>query len=122
MSRAGSPVRRSAPGVWIGFTLCWIGAGGSSQVSAPDQTSLDRGGLCFVIDPIDGTSEFAAGRSGFAICVALFDDGSPAGAMLDLPAQDRRFSCVVGGGTFLNGRRVHLSGVDRLSDATLAIS
>jgi hypothetical protein len=45
-----------------------------------------------------------------------------AGAALDLPAHDRRLTCVVGEGTFLNGTRTEMSEVDGLTDAVLAIS
>jgi myo-inositol-1(or 4)-monophosphatase len=93
-----------------------------SEESAPDEAALDRQGDCFVIDPIDGTEELANGRPGYAISVALFHDGRPTAAVLDLPAHDQRFTCVVGSGAFLNGRPVTLSNVHRLNEAVLAVS
>jgi myo-inositol-1(or 4)-monophosphatase len=93
-----------------------------SEESEPDEAVLDRPGDCFIIDPIDGTEELASGRPGYAISVAMFHDGKPAAAVLDLPAHEQRFTCVVGSGTFLNGRPVALSNVRRLEEAVLAVS
>jgi myo-inositol-1(or 4)-monophosphatase len=93
-----------------------------SEESMPDVSALTRGGPCFVIDPIDGSAELAAGRPGFAISIAVFDDRAPVSAVLDLPAHDQRFACVAGHGAFLNGRRVAAKPIDRLSDAVLAVS
>jgi myo-inositol-1(or 4)-monophosphatase len=98
------------------------GAAIVSEESAPDEAALDRPGDCFVIDPIDGTEELANGRPGYAISVAMFHDGMPAAAVLDLPALDQRFTCAVGGGAFLNGSPVALSKVRRLDEAVLAVS
>jgi myo-inositol-1(or 4)-monophosphatase len=93
-----------------------------SEESQPDEAALDRPGDCFVIDPIDGTEELANGRPGYAISVALFHDGAPAAAVLDLPAHDQRFTCAVGNGAFLNGRPAVLSKTNQLDEAILAVS
>src|SRR5689334_19974108 len=45
-----------------------------SEESNPDPSALDAA-TCFVIDPIDGTRELAAGRPGFAISIALLRHG-----------------------------------------------
>lgn len=92
-----------------------------SEESSPDPNALKEY-LCAVIDPIDGTEELVAGRTGFAISVAFFCAGQPAAAFLDLPANDRRFECQAGGDVRLNGAPVALSRVDRLNEARLAVS
>ena len=92
-----------------------------SEESNPDPSVL-AADTCFVIDPIDGTKEFAAGRRGFAISVALFKNGAPAAAVLDLPAHDRRFHAARGSGAYLNGERVTLSPVEDVARARLAVS
>ncbi|HZD68202.1 MAG TPA: inositol monophosphatase family protein [Actinomycetes bacterium] len=60
-------------------------------------------GLCFVIDPIDGTKELLAGRSGFATSVAVLSGGVPRLGVVDFPARDQRFVCLPGNGVELNG-------------------
>jgi myo-inositol-1(or 4)-monophosphatase len=97
------------------------GAAILSEESSPEPHALAEP-ICAVIDPIDGTDEFVAGRSGFAISVAFFQYGQPVAAFLDLPAQARRFHGTTGGGVRLNGATVTLSEVDRLSEARLAVS
>src|SRR3954451_15149328 len=44
------------------------------EESNPDPSAVEQD-TCFVIDPIDGTEEFAAGRMGFGISIALFESG-----------------------------------------------
>ena len=92
-----------------------------SEESNPDPSAL-ASDTCFVIDPIDGTNELAAGRPGFAISIALFKNGRPTAALLDLPAHDRRFHCAAGGGSYLNGKIVKLSPIKSLRHARLAVS
>jgi myo-inositol-1(or 4)-monophosphatase len=77
---------------------------------------------CYVIDPIDGTDQLAAGEYGYAISVALFRAGQPAAAVVDMPALDRRFDCGPELPTALNGRKVTLHDVQDLKDARLAVS
>src|SRR4051794_38859414 len=92
-----------------------------SEESNPDPSALEQD-TCFVIDPIDGTEEFAAGRPGFGISIALFNRGRPTAGMLDMPAHDWRFESAVGGGASLNGRGIRLSPVGALAEARLAVS
>lgn len=93
-----------------------------SEETESDPAALRRD-VCFVIDPIDGTNELIAGRGDYAISVAVFVNGEPAAAVLDLPARDQRFSCHAGRGTFVNGRPITLPArVSRLAQARLAVS
>lgn len=92
-----------------------------SEESNPDPSALTHD-TCAVIDPIDGTDELLAGRPGFAISIAFFRNGRPVAAALDLPAQNRRFVCLAGAGTLLNGIPVALSDVANLREARLAVS
>src|SRR3954470_18851755 len=71
-----------------------------SEESNPDPSALEQD-TCFVIDPIDGTRELAEGRPGFAISIALFRNGQPNAAVLDLPAYDQRFRGAVGDGSYV---------------------
>jgi myo-inositol-1(or 4)-monophosphatase len=92
-----------------------------SEESNPDPSALEQD-TCFVIDPIDGTEEFAAGRPGFGISIALFERGRPAAAVLDMPAHDWRFESGARTGARLNGKSIRLSHVDALEEARLAVS
>jgi myo-inositol-1(or 4)-monophosphatase len=92
-----------------------------SEESNPDPSALEQD-TCFVIDPIDGTEEFAAGRQGFGISIALPERDRPKAALLDMPAHDWRFECSVGAGGSLNGNGIRLSEVGALAEARLAAS
>src|SRR3954470_24355147 len=92
-----------------------------SEESNPDPSALEQD-TCFVIDPIDGTEEFAAGRPGFGISIGVFSRGRPAAAVLDMPAYDRRFESAAGAGATLNGKGIRLSWVGALAKARLAVS
>jgi fructose-1,6-bisphosphatase/inositol monophosphatase family enzyme len=66
---------------------------------------LDRG-VRWLIDPLDGTMNFAEGKRPFAIMIALLADGEPqAGWILD-PVTGRMCHAVKGGGAFVDGERV----------------
>ena len=79
---------------------------GEEAVSA-DPSVLDGigQGVAWIVDPIDGTANFAAGETPFGIMVALAIDGvSEAGWLYD-PVADRLCSAIRGQGAFINGAR-----------------
>ena len=74
-----------------------------------------RRGWAFIVDPIDGTTNFVRGLQQSAVSVALALDGVVEyGVVLD-PYKDELFSARRGGGAFLNGRPIRVSG-RRLSE------
>ena len=66
---------------------------------------LDREYL-WVLDPIDGTKQFAAGLADFGSLIALCRNGDPIIGIIDLPHLDRRCLGVAGRPTTLNGEPV----------------
>jgi fructose-1,6-bisphosphatase/inositol monophosphatase family enzyme len=69
-----------------------------------------KSGAAWIIDPIDGTNNFASGKPPFAIMVALVANGvAQAGWMLD-PITGRMCHAVRGDGAFINGERVFARG------------
>lgn len=60
----------------------------------------------WVIDPIDGTSNFAAGLPTFGIMIGLLDKNIPVAGGIVLPALDELYVAQEGKGTTLNGRKV----------------
>lgn len=66
-------------------------------------------GYTFIIDPIDGTTNFMLGRRESCISVGLVKGGKPLyGAVYD-PYEDRFYSAYSGMGAYCNGRRVYVS-------------
>ena len=66
--------------------------------------------LCWIIDPLDGTNNFAAGKPPFGIIVALAERGETISGWIYDPLTDRCCYARRGGGAFVNGERVHSVG------------
>lgn len=76
-------------------------------------------GYCFVLDPIDGTSNFIYEYRPSVVSIGLLKDGKPHMAVVYNPYDDMLFTATAGQGTYLNGERIMSSDVP-LSD-TLAV-
>ncbi|MBP5554377.1 MAG: inositol monophosphatase [Lachnospiraceae bacterium] len=79
-------------------------------------TSKMEKGFCFVIDPIDGTSNFIYEYRPSVVSIALLKDGAPYMAVVYNPYDDMVFSAVKGEGAYLNGERI-MSSDAPLSDS-----
>ena len=83
-------------------------AGWLSEETADHPERLVRG-LCWLVDPIDGTRDYIRGRSGWSVAVALVSAGKPLIGRLVAPARGELWSAVAGRGAWLNGRRLAAS-------------
>jgi len=79
-----------------------------------------RSGRQWVIDPIDGTTAFLAGRPIFGTLVALLTDGFPVLGIIDQPVLRERWLGVTGRQTTLNGRSTQTRLCRELDQATIA--
>ena len=77
-------------------------------------------GLTWVLDPIDGTVSFMAGRPIFGTLIALLDNGWPVLGIIDQCISGERWVGAAGKETMLNGHAVRTRSCRSLSDATLA--
>ncbi|MBN8830397.1 MAG: 3'(2'),5'-bisphosphate nucleotidase CysQ [Sphingomonadales bacterium] len=71
--------------------------------------------FAWLIDPIDGTRDFVRGRPGWAVSVALAEQGVVQMGVLIAPARGERWWAARGGGAFRNGERLRVG-----AHATLA--
>lgn len=79
-----------------------------------------EGGRVWIIDPIDGTTNFTRGVPPYAVSIGLRDgDVMVVGVVLDVPGKEL-FTAVRGGGLFVNGARQSVSSTDILGDSLLA--
>ncbi len=79
------------------------------EAVAGDHLVLERigdPGPVWVIDPIDGTGNFAAGREPFALMVALLRGGEPVLSVIYEPVPGTVAAAEAGSGSFLDGERV----------------
>jgi inositol-phosphate phosphatase / L-galactose 1-phosphate phosphatase / histidinol-phosphatase len=74
----------------------------------------------WVLDPIDGTVSFMAGRPIFGTLIALMEGGFPVLGIIDQPIAGERWIGATGVATTLNGREVRTRPCRELSDAVLA--
>lgn len=75
----------------------------------------------WVIDPLDGTVNFAHGLPVFSISIALANKHlQPLVGVVYDPITDEMFSAVQGGGAWLNGVPIHVSHAQTLSESLLA--
>lgn len=69
------------------------------------------GRLRWVVDPIDGTSNFARGRNRWCISLGLLDGDLPVAGIIHAPALGEVYTAVRGRGAVLNGRPIKASPV-----------
>lgn len=63
-------------------------------------------GQCWIIDPLDGTANFAEGKEPFGMIVALADAGRAVAGWIYDPIKDRLCHARTGEGAFVNGERI----------------
>lgn len=74
----------------------------------------------FIIDPLDGTSNFLHGLPHFAVSIALEKKGDVIAGVIYDPVKDELFWAEKGKGAYLNSRRLRVSARSRLSDSIFA--
>jgi myo-inositol-1(or 4)-monophosphatase len=76
----------------------------------------------WVLDPIDGTTNFITGSPLCAISLALLDAGQPVFGIVDLPLLDERFVARSGAGAYLNGARLVATDRTRLAEVVVGFT
>jgi myo-inositol-1(or 4)-monophosphatase len=83
-------------------------------------SSAGRSGRRWIIDPLDGTTNYAHGVPVFAVSIALEERGRIAVGVIHDPNQRETFTAERGGGVYLNGVRLAVSTTKRLDESLLA--
>jgi myo-inositol-1(or 4)-monophosphatase len=73
----------------------------------------------FIIDPIDGTTNFMHGNPNFAISIAAEIDNRLEAAIIYSPITDEMFTAERGKGSFLNDKRIRVATRKKLSESIL---
>jgi len=84
-----------------------------------ESTPRDADNL-WVIDPLDGTNNYAHGIPHFCISIAYAQRGEVRAGVVFDPMRDECYTAVKGEGAFLNGKRIAISSCDRLDQAVIA--
>ncbi|ESX76678.1 MULTISPECIES: inositol monophosphatase family protein [unclassified Mesorhizobium] len=79
----------------------------------------DDGQHRWIVDPLDGTTNFLHGIPLFAISIALERQGQIVAGVIYNPAMDELYTAERGGGAFMNDRRLRVAGRTKLVDAVI---
>ncbi|ORA11572.1 inositol monophosphatase family protein [Mycobacterium arosiense] len=85
------------------------------------QPDIESSEWLWVLDPIDGTSNFAHGLPLCAVSLALLHAGRTVVAITHAPLIGRTYHAVEGKGAFANGQRITASATDSLSAAIVSL-
>ncbi len=92
------------------------GAGWLSEETVDSPERLAQAQV-WVVDPIDGTRDYIRGREGWAVSIALIEDGRVTIGVLDAPARAERWSAALGQGAWRNGVRLRAGDRSQLAGA-----
>ncbi len=90
-------------------------------IIAEEETSMrNESGYLWIIDPLDGTTNYAHGYPCFSVSIALEHNGEIITGVVYDPMRDELFAARKGMGATLNGRKIRVTGVDTLIKSLLA--
>ena len=78
--------------------------------------------LTWVVDPLDGTTNYVHGYPAYCVSIALVRGDRPLIATVYDPVAEECFTAVAGGGARCNGRTLRVSGTTDLSESLVAVS
>jgi histidinol-phosphatase len=87
------------------------------EAVAGEEFGVEEADVRWWLDPIDGTKQYARGLPVWATLIALERDGEIAVGVVSAPALGHRWWATRGGGAFLDGSPIGVSGVANLEDA-----
>ncbi|MCG2584429.1 inositol monophosphatase family protein [Massilia sp. TS11] len=90
------------------------------EESGASQNLHDESENVWIIDPIDGTTNFVHGYPNYCVSIALKQKGVVTQAVVYDPVRNDLFTATKGGGAFLNEKRIRVTRTDRLANALLA--
>jgi len=88
------------------------------DILAEEGSSMENNSdYVWVCDPLDGTRQFSMGTANFAFSIALTYKGKPVLGVIFEPYMKKLFQALIGQGTRLNGKLIHVSKKNRLTDS-----
>jgi histidinol-phosphatase len=91
-------------------------------VLGEEEGAQGSGDRVWIVDPIDGTKNFAARIPIWATLIALSVDGQTRVGLASAPALSERYAAARGSGATMNGRPIHVSETAELEEALVAIA
>lgn len=84
-----------------------------------DATLSDEAEYVWIIDPVDGTTNYSRNIPFFCVSIGIAKAGNPVVGVIYDPVRDEMFWATKGGGAFLNDKPIHVSKIDTLADAII---
>jgi myo-inositol-1(or 4)-monophosphatase len=97
----------------------WPGHSILAEEGGTSHTALQDSTFRWIIDPLDGTTNYAHGYPLFCVSIALEISGLLAVGAVYNPIADELFSARRGGGAFLNGERIQVSSESKLTNSLI---
>jgi myo-inositol-1(or 4)-monophosphatase len=107
-------IQQEYPGHWI------LSEEDSCQENAYETFKRQDSGYGWIIDPIDGTTNFIHGFPHFAISIGIVKDGEPIIGVVYNPVTDELYTARKSKGAYLNGKPIQVGKELRLAEAVLA--
>jgi myo-inositol-1(or 4)-monophosphatase len=95
---------------------------GEHDGGAHGQTATSGLGRVWVVDPLDGTINYANGIPFFCVSIALVEDGRPVVGVVRDPARGESFAATADGPATLAGRAIRASDKGKLSDFVISMA
>jgi myo-inositol-1(or 4)-monophosphatase len=90
------------------------------EESGPSRNLNDDSEFVWIIDPIDGTTNFLHGYPNYCISIALQHKGVITQAVIYDPVRNDLFTATKGAGAYLNDKRIRVKNHDRIGKALIA--
>jgi myo-inositol-1(or 4)-monophosphatase len=110
-------IRSKAPGDWVSeadvaserAVRAALIEGAPTVAVFGEEEGGDRADVCWLVDPLDGTSNFLHDFDAVGVSIGLVADGVPLVGVVDAPILGRTYSARVGGGAFRDDTPLHVS-------------
>jgi myo-inositol-1(or 4)-monophosphatase len=89
-------------------------------IGAEEEVCEEPGKRHWIVDPLDGTTNYAHSIPLFCVSMAFLEEGRAMAAVVHAPYLDETFTAMRGGGAFLNGREIQVSTRMALRESVLA--
>jgi myo-inositol-1(or 4)-monophosphatase len=89
------------------------------SILAEEGERVEAGERCWLVDPLDGTTNFAHGLPFFSVSIACMVRGEPHIGVVFDPMRDELFHAFSGSGAWLNGNRIAVSAAPELENSLL---
>jgi myo-inositol-1(or 4)-monophosphatase len=90
-----------------------------AAILAEESGAMGKGRHTFVIDPLDGTSNYLRGLPHFCVSIALVENGEPIAGVVFDPLRNELFTANKGGGAVLNDKKIRVAERKDLNGALL---